>query len=173
MIIGMFTMASEFLVLRIWHILMGTNSENSRPVWLNPDGAHIYSARLAYTFIDTTLPTNIVIQNNPSEFLDRPIGLYGMRQSAISDRTAYGIPQEIFLSKIEEVSQIFNLENLHSWETVDELCRKHYIDILIITTTDNLWNELNFLSKHRSSLYKDNYYAVFTCGNYHTLLPTP
>lgn len=173
MIIGMFTMASEFLVLRTWHILMGANPENNTPIWLNPDGARIYSARLAYKYIDTSLPTNLIIQNNPSGFLDRPIGLYGMRQSAISDRTAYGIPQEIYLSKVEEVSQIFKMENLQDWHPVDELCNKHFIDILIITTTDNLWDELTLLNKQRSSLYKDDYYAVFACGNYHASLPMP
>ncbi len=62
-------------------------------------GGQIYSARQAYAVINQVLPEDVVVQYNPASNINRPSGLYGMRQSAISDRTAYGIPQDVYLEK--------------------------------------------------------------------------
>ena len=129
-------------------------------------GHRIYSARQAYTFINDTLPEDVIVQYNPSNSINRPSGLYGMRQSAISDRTAYGIPNDVYLAKVDAVSEIFDLNNLLNWNQVDKLCEQHFIDILVITDADKLWIDLPLLSQERTPLYKDDYYAVFVCGAY-------
>lgn len=174
LIIGILTMGSEFLVLRTWHILedtsIGSTSKTENRAY---SGERTYSARLVYTFINDSLPKDVIIQSNPLIFLDRPVGLYSMRQSAISDRTSYGIPPDVYLSKAQAVGQIFDLHDLTNWEIVDELCKTHFIDVLVITNSDNLWNELPTLSKQRQPLYMDGYYAAFTCGGYGTVSLTP
>lgn len=164
MLIGMATMSSEFLALRFWHMFVSANGADL--YLLNPEGKRAYSARSAYEFLNEILPRDVIVQYNPSVVLDRPVGLYSIHPSAISDRSAYGLSQETFASKVEAVAQIFNLSNAKDWKQIDELCEENFIDVLVVTDTDQLWTEIQFLSEQRKPLYQDDYYAAFACGNY-------
>ncbi len=129
-------------------------------------GEQIYSARRAYAVINQTLPQNIVVQYNPASSINRPSGLYGMRQSAISDRTAYGLPPDIYLNKVSAIGKIFEIQNSLSWQPIDDLCNENFIDALVIVDGDRLWSSLDALKEKRAPLYMDENFAVFTCGNY-------
>lgn len=129
-------------------------------------GARVFSARKAYTTILQTLPENIVVQYNPTSYVNRPAGLYGMRQSAISDRTAYGISTEFFLERVAAVGEIFTLRDISDWQPVDDLCEKYFVDVLVIEDTDPLWKSLDILKSGRESHYLDDTFAVFSCGNF-------
>lgn len=128
-------------------------------------GRQNYSARQAYTVIHETLPKDAIVQYNPSGAINRPSGLYGMRQSAISDRTAYGVPLNEYYAKVATVSEIFNMKNVQNWSPLDALCNEYFIDVIVIVDSDPLWNSLGFLEKQRAALYKDDYNAVFFCGS--------
>ncbi len=136
-------------------------------------GRQIYSARQAYTVINETLPEDVIVQYNPSGVINRPSGLYGMRQSAISDRTAYGVPREEYSSKVTAVSEIFKMDKAKNWDSLDALCNEHFINVIVITDSDPLWRSLSLLEKQRAALYADNYTAVFFCGSNASSLPTP
>jgi hypothetical protein len=136
-------------------------------------GYHIFSARKAYTIINQTQPEDIIVQYNPSGVINRPSGLYGMRQSAISDRTAYGVPLNDYYAKVAAVSEIFEMKDLQNWEPLDALCREHSIDMIVIVSSDPLWESLDLLGRQRTLLYKDDYYAAVSCGTYSALVPTP
>jgi hypothetical protein len=136
-------------------------------------GRQIYSARQAYTTIDRTLPQDIIVQYNPTGSINRPSGLYGMRQSAISDRTAYGVPLYEYYSKVNFISEIFNQSNLQNWDTIDSLCKKYFIDVIVVTDGDTLWKSLELLKNQRNAIYMDEYNAVFACGNFSTLYHAP
>jgi hypothetical protein len=129
-------------------------------------GGEIYSARQAYAAVNQTLPLDAIVQYNPASIVNKPSGLYGMRQSAISDRSAYGVPQDVYLAKVSEVRKIFDLQNVQDWHPIDELCKLHYIDVLVVVDNDKLWTSLPALKAERSPVYMDNHFAVFTCGNY-------
>lgn len=129
-------------------------------------GARVFSARKAYTTILQTLPENIVVQYNPNSYVNRPAGLYGMRQSAISDRTAYGISTEIYLERVAAVGEIFTLRDIFDWQPVDDLCEQYFIDVLVIEDTDPLWEALDVLTTDREPHYLDDTFAVFSCGNF-------
>ncbi|MEP7134902.1 MAG: hypothetical protein ABI904_08215 [Chloroflexota bacterium] len=129
-------------------------------------GAQTYSARMAYQAVNQSLPEDAIIQYNPVKFIDRPSGLYGMHQSAISDRTAYGIPRNVYDAKVVAIRVIFDMENVSGWQAIDSLCQQNFIDALVLTSDDKLWQSLNVLEPERHSLYIDENYAVFTCGNY-------
>ncbi len=128
-------------------------------------GYRIFSARQAYTFIDQTQPKEVIIQYNPHEAINRPSGLYGMRQSVISDRTAYGVPLDQYEDEVDAVGKIFEMENVQHWASIDALCKVHGINLIVIVETDPLWESLDALKRERAPLYLDNYYAVFACGN--------
>jgi hypothetical protein len=128
-------------------------------------GHRIFSARKVYAIISQTQPEDVIVQYNPDGAINRPSGLYGMRQSAISDRTAYGIPLDQYHAKVAAVSEIFKLKNVQNWDSLDALCKVHSIDVIVISETDPLWESLDLLKNERVSLYSDNYYAAFTCGN--------
>ena len=128
-------------------------------------GYSIFSARQAYAVIDQTLPKNVIVQYNPTNFVNRPSGLYGMRQSAISDRTAYGVPLDQYYAKVTAVSEIFTQKNIQNWDSLDVLCKEHFIEVIVIAESDPLWKSLGLLKTRRTPLYTDDYTAVFFCGN--------
>jgi hypothetical protein len=136
-------------------------------------GRHIFSARQAYTVINQTLPEDVIVQYNPAGAINRPSGLYGMRQSAISDRTAYGVSPDQYLAKVATVSEIFTQKDVESWDSIDTLCKEHSIDVIVVVQGDPLWESLDLLDKQRASIYTDDYYAVFACGNYSASPRTP
>jgi len=136
-------------------------------------GRPIFSARQTYAVINQTLPESAIVQYNPSSIINRPSGLYGMRQSAISDRTAYGIPLGEYTAKVEAVNKIFTQQNVQNWDSLDALCKQHFIDVIVIVNSDPVWASLPILKKQRTSLYADDYYAAFTCGNYSVSPLTP
>ena len=129
-------------------------------------GNQIYSAREAYAVINRALPEDVVVQYNPASNVNRPSGLYGMRQSAISDRTSYGVPLDVYLEKVSAIQKIFEIQNALSWQPIDQLCNENFIDVLVIVDNDKLWGSLNILKEKRTPLYMDENFAVFTCGNY-------
>lgn len=137
------------------------------PILAGPEfGERNLSARKAYTSINEKLPETVVVQYNPDGYVNRPSGLYGMRQSAISARTAYGISESTFINRVDEIKVLFYMQNITSWQPIDNLCRKFYIDILVIENNDPLWRHLDVLSSSRNPYYIDDYYAVFACGDF-------
>ncbi len=133
---------------------------------LSPDtnfGARNYDAKLAYDYINAHLSPNEIIQYNPNIYLDRPSGLYGERQIAISDLTAYGIPETTFQTMQKDVATIFEFDT--TWEEIDKKCAQYSIDALVINDLDPLWQRLPELQMQRNSLYQNQYYSVIACGN--------
>jgi hypothetical protein len=155
-VLGLITSAVDVILLRAaWPIMTG--EEETRKY---------YSARLAYDYLRDTIPPNAITQNNPLNYVDRPSGLFGANQMAISDRTAYGIPAEDFKRLAADVGRIFTDEHVSGWESVDAACRNFFIDILILEDTDPSWGNIPALAVQRPPLYKNDHYAIFSCGNY-------
>jgi hypothetical protein len=166
LIIGYLTMGLEFFSLRAWPFLVDMRVVGS-PNGFSPDarlGERTYSARLAYDYLRDQVPADAITQNNPLGFLDRPSGLYGTHQMAISDRTIYGVPLEVYNEFSSDIGSIF-VNKAVNWESIDEKCEKYSIDILIINDIDPLWNDLQSLKKDRLPLYENSYYAIYSCGN--------
>jgi hypothetical protein len=139
---------------------------------LSPDtrlGERTFDARLAYEFINKKLPVDIVIQQNPLsqvDQIDRPSGLYGNRQFAISFSAPYNVPFPVLKIRANQISKIFGLEHQNSWDTIDLLCQQYFIDILVVNDQDLLWESLPLLYQQRTALYTNRYYAVFPCGKF-------
>ena len=164
---GILMTTLEALTTRSWSILIDTNIVGF-PNSLSPNtnlGRRSYAARLAYEYINNNLPKNIITQNNPSVILDRPSGLYGERQMVIADRTAYGVPINVFENFKKDISTIFSSEDMN-WSGIDQICQQQQIDVLIMKDSDPLWKNLSTLVKQRSPLYKNEFYAVFACGRF-------
>jgi hypothetical protein len=126
-------------------------------------GRQIYSARQAYDLINETLPKDIIVQYNPMIAVNHPSGLYGMRQSAISDRTAYGVPPVEYDAMVKGVSKIFTMVKVQNWAPIESICKEYAIDVIVVTNTDPLWESLDLLEEERLALYQDDYNAVFFC----------
>ena len=81
------------------------------PSGLSPDtqlGKRTFAARQAYNYINLHAPESALIQDNPTDLLNLPIGLYANRSIAIADHTAYGIPMQDFKRHAE-----FNLKDIY------------------------------------------------------------
>ena len=168
LLIGLLTTGLEAFSTRVWPMLVDWNIAGF-PNDLSPDrnlGVRTFNARLAYDFVNE-LPKTAVVQYNPNIVLDRPSGLYGTVQFAISDRTMYGVPQNIYKEMKTGISDIFEKEN--TWESIDLTCIKFYINTLVINDLDPLWNYLPILENERKPLYQNKYYAILECG--HKSLP--
>jgi len=170
-LMGILTSVVDLTLLRLWPILIDLNVTGF-PNALSSDtqlGLRTFDARLAYEFVDNRLPINIVIQQNPISKvyrIDRPSGLYGNRQFAVSFNAPYNVPIPILKTKVDQISGIFQLEHENSWDQIDRLCRNHFIDVLVVSDQDPVWTRLPVLDQQRTALYENSYYAVFACGNF-------
>jgi hypothetical protein len=165
-VIGVLTSAMEITATRTWPMLIDAGIVGF-PNNLSPDirlGARTFAARQAYDFVSARLLETVVMQSNPTVFLDRPGGLYGSRQTVIADRTAYGVPPDVFSTTVNQIGQIFMAGNAVNWDKIDTICRQHFIEAILVSDTDPLWQALTVLEQQRSALYKNGYYALFICG---------
>lgn len=167
LIVGIMTTALEAVSTRFWTILIdagvvGVPNELSADTNL---GERTYNARLAYEYIRDHTPQNIIIQNNPTTFLDRPGGLYGTRQMIIADRTAFGVPVEVFKELSTSIGHIFQLEDVQNWTAIDRICNQYSIQAIVIKDSDPLWSSLPRLQQQRTPLYINQYYAIFNCSD--------
>lgn len=168
LLIGFSTSAIDVALLRFWPFLIDMGVTGF-PNGLSPDtqlGQRTFAARLTHEFIDQKLPANIVIQQNPLTGIDRPSGLYGNRQLAISANAPYNVPIDLLQANMNQISNIFTSEYISSWDRIDALCREYFIDVLIVNDLDPLWNSLSLLHQQRTVFYQNGYYAVFACGNF-------
>ncbi len=161
--IGMLTSVTDAVLLRAaWPVMTGADVTRK-----------YYSARLAYDYLRDYIPANVVTQNNPLNFIDRPSGLYGTHQMVISDRTSYGVPIDIFNDLSGEVGKLFAAKNMTDWKAVDQICQEYLIDVLIIEDSDLIWDSVPLLTMQRPPLYKNTHYAIFTCGKYDMSILAP
>jgi hypothetical protein len=171
LLIGFWTTIMDVTSLRFWPVLVDMNIAGF-PNTLSPDtrlGERTFDGRLAYEFINDKLPVDIVIQQNPLskiDRIDRPSGLYGNRQFAISFNAPFNVPLPVLKMRSNQISKMFILEHQSSWDTVDLLCQKYFIDVLVVSDQDPLWESLPLLYQQRSALYKNRYYAILPCGNF-------
>ena len=165
LILGLVTTIVDITLLRIWPMLVDFGTAGF-PNGFSTDknlGQRTFAAREAYEFINNRLPANIHIQQNPTDFINRPIGLYADRPIAISGHTAYGVSLKEMLSRVDEVAKIF--EDRMDWNEIDQMCKDNFIDIIAVSNEDPLWQHLPALIMERAPLYQNTYYAVFSCGN--------
>jgi hypothetical protein len=161
LICGVMTTAVDLFLLRTWPMfsdrIEGIQSELSPDLHL---GERTFAARQAYDFINAQTTTDTIIQYNPRVLLDRPVGLYGRRQKAISDTTAYGVPLATYKATVTEWEGLFESESMR-WEDADQLCEEYGVDLLVVRDTDPAWQAL--LRGGRAPLYRNGYYAVYLC----------
>ncbi|MGA7194467.1 MAG: hypothetical protein WBW94_12630 [Anaerolineales bacterium] len=166
-IIGLLTTLTDVVLLRTWPMLVDAGIAGF-PSSLSPDtqlGKRTFAARLAYDYINQHTPENTLIQDNPANLLNRPIGLYANRPIAISGQTAYGISLQDFKSRAESISKIFASST--SWTEIDQTCAANNINIIVATDIDPIWKNLPALESQRKPLFQNPYYAVFSCGSSH------
>lgn len=166
--IGIFTTVLDTALLRTWALFID-NAVAGFPNGMSPDtqlSSRAFSARLAYDYIRDDLPENIIIQHNPKRGLDRPAGLYGSRQMVISAHTAYGIPQDKYQYLVKQVGQIFSISDVIAWDNIDNICDQYFINVIVVNDIDPLWKSIPKLVQIRPALYRNDYYAIFSCGRY-------
>lgn len=167
MVIGLITSITSLGFMRSWAILndMGITGVQGG---LSPDthlGERAFAARQAYEYIRDNLPENVIVQYNPTVVIDRPSGLYGTRQMAISDHSAYGLPLKVFKAMQLGVGSVFtNKEN--GWAEIDQTCKRYFMDIILLNDQDPAWQNLSVLREKRKPLYNNSYYAIFACGEF-------
>ena len=164
-IIGLMTTVTDVILLRTWPMLVDAGVTGF-PSSLSPDtqlGKRTFAARLAYDYINLHTPENILIQDNPTDPLNRPIGLYADRAMAISGHTAFGVSMQDFNSRTDSVAKIFAFSA--NWAEINQTCAANNINIIIATDLDPLWKDLPILEQQRNPIYQNQYYAVFQCEN--------
>lgn len=164
--LGLMTAIVDIALLRTWPILVDANITGF-PNSLSADtklGERTFAARQAYDYINSYLPKQIRVQHNPSDLLNRPVGLYLNRPMTIAGQTAYGVPPKELEKQVEITAKIFESES--GWNEADRTCNEFFIDVLVVNDLDPLWKQLPQLEQQRSSLYQNQFYAVFACGNF-------
>lgn len=164
LVLGLLTTITDVLLLRTWPILVDAGITGF-PSSLSTDtqlGKRTFAARLAYNYINLNTPENALIQDNPGDIMNRPIGLYANRAIAISSHTAYGVPLQDFNYRVLLISRIYDSS---SWSEIDQICAANSIDIIVATDIDLIWKNIPALEQERKPFYQNSYYTVFMCGN--------
>jgi hypothetical protein len=167
MVIGMLTSIFSLSMLRVWPMFIDAGVTGI-PTGLSPDtqlGKRTFAARQAYEYIRDTLPDDVIVQYNPTVRADRPSGLYGTRQMVAADYSAFGVPPKAFQSLQFEVGSIFQ-NGESDWSEIDQNCKQHYIDVIILNDLDPVWQNLPVLIQQRQPLHNSFYYAIFACGDF-------
>ncbi len=162
--IGILTTIVDVMLLRIWPMMVDSGAAIF-PNSLSPDtqlGKRTLAARQAYEYVNENTPENAIIEINPANLLDIPVGLYADRQIAISGQTAFGVSLHELETRASMVTKIFSET---SWETIDQSCKENTINFLVANDLDPLWKNLAILVQQRKPLYQNQYYAIFPCGN--------
>ena len=163
-ILGLLTTITDVVLLRTWPMLVDAGITGF-PSSLSPDsqlGKRTFAARLAYEYVNLYTPEDTLIQDNPTDLLNRPIGLYADRAIVISGHTAYGVPMQELKNRANAISKMFTANS--DWTEIDQTCAINNINIIIITDLDSIWKNLSALEQGRNPLYQNQYYAVFECG---------
>jgi hypothetical protein len=163
LIIGLLTTLVNITLLRTWPLMVDSGVAKA-PNSFSPDahlGQRTLASRQMYDFINQNLVQDAVIQINPTDQVDRTIGLYANRQVAVSVHTAFGIPQDELRERISSVANIFEQTD---WQPIDQSCKTNFINALIINDLDPLWKNMEKLESQRTPFYKNQYFAVFLCG---------
>ena len=164
-VLGLLTTITDVVLLRTWPMLVDAGITGF-PSSLSPDrqlGKRTFAARQAYEYIDLYTPADILIQDNPADLLNRPIGLYSDRAIAISGHTAFGVPAQELRRRVSSISKIF--ASNANWAEIDQDCASNSVNVMIATDLDAVWKELPALEQRRDPLYQNQYYAVFECGD--------
>ena len=162
-IIGLLTTITDVLLLRTWPMLVDADIAGF-PSSLSPDtqlGKRTFSARLAYDYINLHTPENTLIQDNPADLLNPPIGLYANRAIAISGHAAFGVSIQDLTNRANLISRIFTSST--NWSEIDQVCTINNVDIIVTTDIDPIWKSLPALEQERKPIYQNAYYAVFNC----------
>ena len=163
-VVGLLTTSLEIVAVRFWAPLVDAGIVGF-PNELSPDthlGERTYDAREAYSFVNTEVPPDVVVQANPIIVLDRPAGLYSRSQWAISDRTPYGVPADALAAARANIGRIFE-DELSGWPGVDGTCKRFSIGVLVIRDTDPVWRDRK-MTEGRRPLFHNQHYAVYACG---------
>ena len=154
----------DVLLLRSWPVLIDAGLQ-SYPTPIRSDtqiGKRTLAARQAYDYINENSAETDIIKSNPAETLSIPVGLYANRQMAVSGHTAFGIPPDEFYARASTVAEIFKATN---WIEIDASCKAYSISVLVANDLDPFWHRLPVLAQERKPLYRNDFYAVFRCGN--------
>jgi hypothetical protein len=163
LILGLLTTLLDVVLLRAWPIVVDSGAARV-PNSFSPDtqlGKRTLASREAYEYINQNFVQDSVIQINPTDRVDRTVGLYANRQVGISVHTAFGISEQELKTRIFAVAKIFEEPD---WQIIDQSCKENFINALVINDLDHLWKNLATLEKQRAPFYKNQYYAVFACG---------
>lgn len=163
--LGLLTTLANALFLRTWPLAIDANL--TIPYEINPDthlGERTYAAKLAYRFVEGSLPLAATLQTNPAVEHDRPLGLYGNRQTAVSAVAPYGVASAQMQPLKDEIGPIFSSPTPLAWEQIDQICQRYQISLLVTNDLDPLWNLRKELETERLPSYQNRYYAVYPCG---------
>lgn len=127
-------------------------------------GKRTLAARQAYGYINANEPQTAIIEPNPVDLYNIPVGLYLNRQIAVSGITFYGVSPDELLARASGIAEIFRDDN--QWAQIDRSCKQYSIDLIVANDQDPLWENLPALEAQRKPLYQNGYYAVLPCGKY-------
>jgi len=164
MILGIWTTVLSLAALRFWAVLVdaGITSYADQFSTDTDIGRKTYDGRQAFDYISRNTSEDAIVQFNPRLVLDYPSGLYRQRQAIIAIHTLYGVPYEIYRPLVLEVGRYF--ASPQEWNTLDEMCRRYKIDILVLRDSDPIWESLDELNMQRRPIFINSHDAVFICG---------
>jgi hypothetical protein len=159
----------DLTMLRLYPVLADRMKRSNFP-WLAFDhhmGERTYALRQTYERLNTQLPRNAIVQQNPVVYAgDAFYGLYADRQTAAQTGdcgVVFGGAPSMCPGVLAPLRQIFTEPKALSFASVQVACRALSIDVLVVKDTDPVWRDKSSWVWSEPALLSNRYSRVFSC----------
>jgi hypothetical protein len=159
----------DLAMLRVYPVLADHMNSSTLP-WLVLDhhiGERTYAMRQTYERLDTRLPREAIVQQNPIVYAGDPFyGLYADRQTVAQTADCgivFGGELSMCPTVLAPLWKIFIQPEALPFASVQADCRALSIDVLIVKDTDPAWRDKSSWVWREPALLSNAYSRVFSC----------
>lgn len=155
----------QVVMLRLYPVLADQGHVQARQA----SGPDTFLLRSAYEELATRVPTQSIVQANPDSLIARDLLLYSNHQAVDAFAPDCGTVFGGSLIRCQQVQdKIRNIfqSPLTDWSNLDTLCDSLFINVLLTTRDDAIWQNQNSWVWRRNPLVANNFVRAFSCGGH-------
>ena len=170
LLLGVAGTVYDVVAMRTYEILYDMYGSHDKPY----SGEMNYAAREAYSFIDSCLPKDVIVQHNPNVYLERYHSLYCNRQAVVSDElngSTLGVAESSFQLYQEQVSALFARRSALVRDIEATAWVRLSIHYMVISSEDPIKSVIGSSHVSVMPLYSNVHFRVFNTTNSQTNYP--
>jgi hypothetical protein len=171
LVTGLVGTAYQVVMLRIYPILVDRGTLQAGVPWLDHDrrlGERTYALRSVYDSLGKIVPADAVVQYNPYAAVFIPHQLYSDHDAAIGQPSCganFGGELARCAGRAEAVAVLFGKPSASESASLDVICRKYRIDVMLVDDNDPVWKDPNSWAWSRKPLLANDHVRALACGD--------